>query len=88
MREPYTIDRQHPSPGFRETLAALGLLFCLCGLACLWLLPAGVGIVGIILCAEVFALPVALILRSEDSMQGGTVVPGEWLDAQRNEDNA
>ena len=52
MREPYTIDRHHPSPGFRETLAALGLLFCLCGLACLWLLPAGVGIVGVILCAE------------------------------------
>jgi len=84
VREPYTIDRQHPSPGFRETLAALGLLFCLCGLACLWLLPAGVGIVGVILCAEAFAVPVMLVLRSEDSMQGGTVVPGEWLDAHRN----
>jgi len=53
-------------------------------LACLWLLPAGVGIVGVILCAEAFAVPVMLVLRSEDSMQGGTVVPGEWLDAHRN----
>lgn len=80
MKQPYTIDRRHPSPGFRASLLVLGLLFLLGSAACLLWLP--VGAIGVIVWMEVLAVPTALLLRSEASIQGGTVVPGEWLTAQ------
>lgn len=86
----YTVDRQHPSPGFYEWLLGIGMSTLLGIGLCMWLLPEHWNILGSAAWTLLHVIFALVILKSEDSMQGATVFhghPQEWLEASESEDS-